>query len=412
LAGTGTILGVRRGRERGVAGRPEVLTRPPARAPSPGLRTTPDVRRILQLQRLIGNQAVQRYVIVKEGDHRTSWKGEHGPLRVSDDGLMAVKHREGAPRDTTDYQAFYATPEVLASSRAALKQVGSALDLTPSSTSMQGRAPGDDKAPKRTLFKAAVENKDLKRTGKGAFFFNACTMNFENLLGVLRSTAADANSVERTRELVTRMEGSFDHQQKRIETGPHLSVALRTAREISTGAKSKAAYAKLEESIRQQVSAEYGVNEFALPDVGEGWGIMQGGAGGAPSAGLHFAPVIAASGGERGSTVPIGPTWYFRMFGSVKTTKKGVEDQSFWGEAKKHESKEFGDRPFVATIGSEKQMQVQDISTFEEMLSEYRKLLGERHPDTLRVATNLARTLREQGRAGEADTLEAEFSFQ
>lgn len=454
---------------RGEASGPEALIRPHAHVPSPGPRPSTGARGILELQRLIGNQAVQRlatrnvlqtkskvgpagnqsdpeadvvagsfvpmtqmhpavqrYVIVEEGDHKKSWKGERGPLRVSDDGQMAVKHLEGSPKNTEEYQAFYATSAILRSSQAALAKVGSALFIQPTSASMQGRAPGDKTATMETLYKAAVQNRDLERTGRGGFLFVACTLNFENLLGILRSTPADPTLLQRRRELVTKMEGSLDHQNKRIETGPNLSSAMSTAREISTGAKRRPAYDKLEESVRKQLSEQYGVNEYALPDVGEGWGIQQGGAGGKASAGLHFAPVIAASGGDRvtlendvsqsegqqrKNTAPIGPMWYFRMFGSLKKTKKGVEDQTFWGEAKKYDTEEFGDKPFVAAIGSEEQIPLHDVSALEDMLATYRLLRGERHPSTLQAATNLARTLRELGKKDEAGELEDEFGF-
>jgi hypothetical protein len=83
----------------------------------------------------------------------------------------------------------------------------------------------------------------------------------------------------------------------------------------------------------------------------------------------HFAPVIAKSGDDRVTlendvsqkegrvrgTLPdfVSPNWYIRMFGPVKQHWWGKEDQTFWGQAKKHESGDYGNKPLVTTLGSQ-----------------------------------------------------------
>ena len=95
--------------------------------------------------------------------------------------------------------------------------------------------------------------------------------------------------------------------------------------------------------------------------------VMAGGAGGRSGMG-HFAPVVAKSGSDsvtlendvrqtagqvRAQIGDLNPNWYMRMFGPVKRHLFSAnEDQTFWGEAKKNESADYGDRPLVGRLGS------------------------------------------------------------
>jgi len=333
------------------------------------------------MQSVAGNQAVsrivgasrqaalQRYVVVPTKKQKAGyWQGENAPLRVSDDGSMAVKHANGTPSDTKDFQVFYALPAVIQQSATALAQTGSAFTIAPGAGTIVGSAPGRRKAPQQTLNKAVISNQDLARIGKSDFTFNACSANLNNFLGVLRSEPNNALRLEQRRDVVTRLEGSLDHDKKSINVGEDLSIAMVEARKVATGSDaSKKAYDGMKESMRKQVAAQYGIDEAALPDVGEGFGIMQSGKGGKQGMG-HFAPVVAKSGGDRVTLEndvsqvqgrekqpngEINPNWYMRMFGTEKK-------QTFWGEAQKHEQGEYGDRPFVATIGSHARQQDHD----------------------------------------------------
>lgn len=222
----------------------------------------------------------------------------------------------------------------------------------------------------QTLVNAVTANTDLARIGKGSHTFNACTANLSNFLGVLRGLPGDPGKLERRRDVELRLMGTLDHARRSVVIGEDLGVAMSQARMIVTGedehGAARDAYNGLRESMRKQVSAQYGIDEAAVPDVGQGFGIIQGGEGGRSGMG-HFAPVIAASGadrvtlendvsqtegGEKHDIGQINPNWYFRMFVPVKRHWYGNEDQTFWGEARKHERADYGDRPLVATLGS------------------------------------------------------------
>ena len=296
-------------------------------------------------------------------------------MRVSDDGNMAVKHIDGAPSNSTAYQEFYATPAILQHSSNVLQGIGSAFTIAQGGATLVGTKPNSkwDKWRKnyKTLYKADISNQDLARTGRGDHSFNACSANTSNFLGVLRSEPGDPNRLEQRRNIILKLEGAIDHANKQINVGEDIGAALVEARKIVTGentsGEAKTAYNEMWEAMRGWISWRYGVNESAVPDVGEAWAIMQGGTGGRSGMG-HFAPVVAKSGSDsvtlendvsqtagqvRAQIGDLNPNWYMRMFGPVKRHLFSAnEDQTFWGEAKKNESADYGDRPLVGRLGS------------------------------------------------------------
>jgi hypothetical protein len=329
---------------------------------TPGPRHEPPKRAASQ------RPAVQRYTVVPAMKQRPGyWMGEWAALRVADDGSMAVKHTQGTPDNTRKHQVFYALPSVIAASAQALQNIGSAFSIGPGSKTMKGRPPGSkDKKATQTLVNAVVANADLARIGKGDYAFNACTQNLNNFLGITRGRAGDPEKLDHMRNLTLKLRGSLDHDRKTVVLGEDLSYAMIEARKIATGSDSspeaRQAYNTMSESMRKLISQQYGIDEHAVPDPGEGYGITQQGDTGRSGMG-HFAPVIAASGADRvtlendvsqvkGRERPkvgdINPNWYFRMFGPARED----DDQSFYGEALKYERDDYGDRPMVTTIGS------------------------------------------------------------
>ena len=339
---------------------------------------------LLQLQRSAGNRAVarlldargaadtnhlQRYAVIPvEKQKKKKWAGENADLRVSDDGKMAVKHVNGTPNNTRDYQVFYATPDILQYSQQRLTATNSAFTIAAGGKTLVGKPPGARKG-KQTLYQAVVTNQDLAKQGKGDYAFNACNANMTNFLGILRTTTTDPDKLSYVRDITLKLQNAMDQQAKVIHFEERdFTFAMQEARRLVTNSKpdapTKNAYNKMEESARKLASEQLGINEHALPDVGEGWGIMVGGKGGQTAMG-HYAPVIGVSGDDRVTLendvsqgaqrensygeMPINPTWYFRMFGPLK--KK--EDQTFWGEARKYEGDQYGDRPLVASLGSQ-----------------------------------------------------------
>ncbi len=319
---------------------------------------------------------IQRYTMIPQAEQAVNyWQGLNADLRVSDDGNMAVKHINGAPSNTNAYQEFYATPAVLQHSANVLQQIDSAFTLAQGGATLVGTKPNSkwDKWRRnyKTLYRADISNQDLARTGRADHTFNACSANTSNFLGVLRSEPGDPNRLEQRRNIILKLEGAIDHNNQQINVGEDIGAALIEARKIVTGenvsSEAKDAYNDMWESMRRWISWRYGVNESAVPDVGEAWAIMQGGQGGRSGMG-HFAPVIAKSGHDsvtlendvsqvtgqvRATIGDLNPNWYMRMFGPVKRHWFSAnEDQTFWGEAKKHESADYGDRPLVGRIGS------------------------------------------------------------
>ncbi|MBK8932697.1 MAG: DUF4157 domain-containing protein [Chloroflexi bacterium] len=319
---------------------------------------------------------IQRYTKIPVAEQAVNyWQGLNADLRVSDDGNMAVKHIDGAPSNSTAYQEFYATPAILQHSSNVLQGIGSAFTIAQGGATLVGTKPNSkwDKWRKnyKTLYKADISNQDLARTGRGDHSFNACSANTSNFLGVLRSEPGDPNRLEQRRNIILKLEGAIDHANKQINVGEDIGAALVEARKIVTGentsGEAKTAYNEMWEAMRGWISWRYGVNESAVPDVGEAWAIMQGGTGGRSGMG-HFAPVVAKSGSDsvtlendvsqtagqvRAQIGDLNPNWYMRMFGPVKRHLFSAnEDQTFWGEAKKNESADYGDRPLVGRLGS------------------------------------------------------------
>lgn len=170
-------------------------------------------------------RVAQRYTVVEAGQQKPNyWQGLGAALRVADDGKMAVKHINGAPKNSPDYQDFYATADIIQGSQQALTATGSAFSIAQGGGTLIGSAPGVKNAPALTLHQAATANQDLARIGKGSHTFNACSYNMHNFLGVLRSMPGNANLLERRRDIVLKLEGTLDHA---LEVGRHRRATRR-----------------------------------------------------------------------------------------------------------------------------------------------------------------------------------------
>ncbi len=213
---------------------------------------------------------------------------------------MAIKHNNSVPSDTSDFQEFYATNDIIQSSTQALAASGSAFAVAQGASTITGKAPGIKNAPLKTLYKVEVFNQDLARQGKGNYTFNVCTGNLSNFLGILRTMPDDPDRLEQRRQAVLKLQGVLDEENQTVNLDEATGEAMYEARKLVTGKNegAKQAYDKLNDSMRKLISQQYGINENALPDVGEGFGVLQGGKGGRAGYG-HFAPVIARSGEDR-----------------------------------------------------------------------------------------------------------------
>jgi hypothetical protein len=168
----------------------------------------------------------QRYVVVAQKDQKPgNWQGINAPLRVSDDGKMAIKHINGVPKDSPDFQDFYATDDVLGGSAAALEATGSAFLIAPGAESITGRPPNVKGAPAQTLTKAAITNQDFEPQGKGNYTFNVCSGNMSNFLGILRSLPDGENKWANRRDIVLKLQGSLDHDNQSVGSSSNSSAS-------------------------------------------------------------------------------------------------------------------------------------------------------------------------------------------
>ena len=118
---------------------------------------------------------------------------------------------------------------------------------------------------------------------------------------------------------------------------PHVAVTRDDAQDT---------YAALTTAERRRYARMFGMNEYAMPKVGEGIEALRafGNFGGFP---MHFAAVVARSGNDyvtlenwaksahnraAGDAAGASNAWYFRMYGVLKTGIFWDDDQSYSGE--------------------------------------------------------------------------------
>ena len=120
-----------------------------------------------------------------------------------------------------------------------------------------------------------------------------------------------------------------------------LAAGAAVTREVA-----RATYQTLTSAERRRYARQLGMNEYAMPLVGDGIEALRGG-GDFDGFPMHFAAVVARSGNDyvtlenfaKGldraplDTVGASNAWYFRMYGTLKThTLWWDDDQSYGGE--------------------------------------------------------------------------------
>ncbi len=306
------------------------------------------------MQRAVGNQAtvealkVQRSVLIPVKNQKKTWKlGK--PLRVSDDGRMAVV-------DSAVFEGekeFYATPPVIVAAQDKLGAVGSPFTLTVRSQErLRGVVPGT--ATKKSLgtpielVRAAPT--DMRKAGAQASedmtTLEGCNANAQDVMG-LGITQKDYN--KGNNKLVVDVNGT------EVETFGGHDVDAKNAllveaakahlkRDHVTTADAKITWQGLTKAERDRYAKRFGFNQFASPEVGDAMEAIRGV--GNPKAGtfpMHFAPVVAKSGPDYvtmenwgkaahqrkpGDTGEASKAWFFRMYGE----EKADEDQSYYGQ--------------------------------------------------------------------------------
>jgi len=290
-----------------------------------------------------------------------NWGGLGRAMRVSDDGKMAVP-------DSAIFQGtkiLYATEDVIDAANQRLQVTGSPYRLDQLNETIQGRRPWTLRSY-QTLYRVsprdtrnAVGGVGVKGgSGDNLRTLENCSAHGLDSMGIGIDGPSQALSTRDFRIDVgngqtVRNSGSSAHEfdsdlvaKRRIMEfihrdkhglGADVPVDLETVRDT---------YAGLTRAERLQYALQLGMNEYAMPQVGEGIEALRafGNFAGFP---MHFAAVVARSGndyvtlenwaktGEQrapGDTVHASGAWYFRMYGVIKTGYFWDDDQSYSGE--------------------------------------------------------------------------------
>jgi hypothetical protein len=322
-------------------------------------------------------RVIQSYTrIPKKAQKKNYWKGLKGDLRVSDDGNMAVLDTPENVSLSTKYQEFYATSELIAEIQLRLWKQSSGYQVERGTKTLRGRAP--DGSGDRTLYQVIVKSKDLANQALEMRAPEICNVNMMFLMGAYRRFDEKGNATQRPRKPYTRFASPVNESRDvHIGTGRDTDAGAKSLRahllgaepgKIGLGGQYDQFFKDMTDEERRQIAEQYGINQYAAPEIGEGIGIVELGKGGTH---FHFAGVIARSGQDivtlenyagnaaygngtklnyRGSN----EFWFYRMYGPVK--QQGAEDQTFYGQNKGrmlNNSLEFGRFPMVIRVRSE-----------------------------------------------------------
>jgi hypothetical protein len=307
---------------------------------------------------VVSRSVVQRYTRIPLTAQRlNNWQGLGADLRVSDDGNMAVKDTPVTPQGTTQFQDFYATPALIQRMQGTLNHLNSGFTVAQGVNTLTGPSP--DGSGNRTLYEVVITNLELNNRT-----FENCNANMWHLMGVYRNNAWPRTPYTRFASSVS---GQLEIASK-DDTGAGMKALRSQMTGATTTAEARRSYEQMWNRVKDWKSWWYGINQYALPEMGEGIGIFTAGTSG-QSGGAHFAGVISKSGhdnvmlenyagnpggGPNGLGVPglANPNWYVRMFGPVKKYWLApTEDQTFYGEHLR--LNEYGQAPMVVRVTSQ-----------------------------------------------------------
>ena len=311
------------------------------------------------------SDAVQRFV---RQDAGANWGGLGKAMKVSDDGKMAVQDIALYPEQIgRAHQEFYATPDVAQASSGKLGELQSAYDIA------LGAALDPQTTGGLTLHRVIVSNKVLGDPGQhgNATPLN-CDDNTRQFLGVNTFTPEDQDTPQLGATLNEKT-GLFKREDVDVEITPNenFDKARSRATGAMTGKKSRdeanQRYGAMSEKAKDKQAEKVGINQHARAGLGGAYGVWG-------KSGRHFAPILAASGGDEvaleahvhqkttlgpaaheiapGDKEDYNPEWYFQMYGPVKKDHKGkvVDDQTFYGQHRE----EFPDDNDLMVVAFEK----------------------------------------------------------
>lgn len=341
--------------------------------------------RLLSLQRRIGNRAVvdtlgsetvQRYHLIGPKDIKPGrWEGlAAANWRVSDDEQMVVRDSDmSAIQGGAPLQAFYAETGIIDDAAGKLAKMGSPFQLSAGNSQVRGPAAAEG-GERPTLQEVVFAHADRAQQAAKTTFRN-CDENTRNALGMGRPGGTNPGrsvgvvSPELADQPMNLLGENASFMASQIVTSIIKAVAQNDAetprkRGILGSKKTidppKADeklrewaikhYTELPPGVRSEIAAVFGINQAAVPEVGEAVGILN------PKTMLgHFFPAVAKSGddwvslendtdqkGGGGDTE--NSAWYYRMYGPAGKKL----DQTAYGEAAK--SGAYGEAPIVIRI--------------------------------------------------------------
>lgn len=282
------------------------------------------------------------------------WAGLNTDLRVSDDGKMAVEDSEVFAGG----KQLFLEAGVLADAKARLAAVSSPLTVDAGASTLQGPVPGKRKRTvtlTEVVPKASLAFGSIKGSGAAMTTLENCSVHGLDVMGAGARSQPNEAQIDvgggRSIRNIDGMSAESDFAAK----NDILAQIARRERKLPADAEvsrnlGHEVYNGLSERKRSAYAKEFGINQYARPQVGEGIEALRAGkspakqdANSGQGFPMHFAPVVARSGddyvslenfakstGDRapGDTVTASNAWYYRMYGAEKSN----EDQSYYGQ--------------------------------------------------------------------------------
>ena len=277
------------------------------------------------------NAPMQPYGLAQRGNQT---------LRVSDDGTMAVA--EGYPNHD-----FWAERALISSADSALKAKGSAISLKAGGSATVIRKPRGGRA---RLIKVVPTNSRTNTSGDSMMHYADCGRSTRDVMGgngeqwgQIRATYTEEGQVPVEGDWGDKLSelwgGATQPGPVRKETGAGHRPGDWKAEIFDAVAGGEHAYRGLDEVEQRKIDEAAGINDFANPEIGEGFTMSSGGA---PIAGFedntwnfHFAGLVMKSGGDfvtlenfSVSKPDVSNTdWTFDMYGPAHKEGQTFHDQ-------------------------------------------------------------------------------------
>ncbi len=251
---------------------------------------------------------------------------------------------------------LFLAAEVLDDTNARLADIHSPLAFTRGGRTLEGRAPGVF-GRRMVLFEAVPQESrffgGLRGSGAELTTLEACSAHGFDVMGAGHDNQPNNTMIDLGNgDSMDTERGHLDNDAKNtiIERIVRLERRLGPDRAL-TREDAQRIYNELPEWKRRRYAAQFGINQYARPQVGHGIEAIRAQSDSKADADkarqassgkgfpMHFAPVIARSGDDyvtmenvaQGSSKEVAlasDTWFYRMYGKAKFR----DDQSYYGQ--------------------------------------------------------------------------------